>query len=251
MFVAAAELCAQAVEACPLPVAFLDTEARHCAANEAYLRWLGHNRSEVLGRTVSEVLGRKIADEVAPYVQVALAGGSVTFEKAIANRRRGVRRMLAQYTAATGSEGETVGFFAYLTDVTDRQEAEEAVALALDGLGDGYLAVSRDLRFTYVNSAAARFYDKARHEILGRHLESVFPGALDSAAGAVLRRVLDTRHPSRAIVPAAGSGDADILLEIVPLKGGGAGVVIQSMEAEWAPLPSSDRTDQRNAVGSP
>lgn len=222
---------AQMVDGCPIPVAFLDLESRYRYVNNAYLRFFGWQLRDVIGLSTQQVIGRKAAESIAPYVQAALGGGSISFEMEIAYQRRGLRRMQAHYQAAKDNDGQVIGFFAHLQDVTDRQEAEDAVASALDGLGDGYLALNAQLRFTYVNSAAARFYGRSREEILGRELEQVFPGSANSPTGELLQTVLATRHPKRSTLPSAGKPGTEVLIEMVPLKGGGVGIVIQAHDA--------------------
>jgi PAS domain S-box-containing protein len=228
-------LWAQAVKASPLPTALLDRDGRYRFINRAYLRWFGWREEDVIGFTIPEVVGRSAGDAVATYVQMALGGGSVTFEVNVPYQLRGVRRMQVQYEAVKGEAGETVGFFAFLDDITDRKDAEEAVAAALDGLGDGYMAVNADLRFTYVNSAAARFYGRPREDFIGRGLDEVFPGARRTPTGEMLASVLRTGHPARSVLPSAGRPEIRVLIEVVPLKGGGAGIVIQEVDSD-APL---------------
>lgn len=221
-----------ALDASPLPTTFVTKDLIYRFVNRSYERWFGLNWSDVVGSSLEEVIGKAAADSVMPFAETALKGATVQFEATLPYPSRGSRRMRITYAGAVETVGQVPGFFAFLEDVTAQYDAEAAVTAALDGIADGYLTVDRQMRFTFVNQAAARIYGLAQEAMVGRHIDSVFPGASRSPTGALLREVLETRRPQRRTLPSAGAVGRTFVWDVVPLLTGGAGVVLQEMEAE-------------------
>lgn len=53
--------------------------------------------------------------------------------------------------------------------------AQERAAEYLDGIPDGFVAIDRQLRYTYVNCAAERNIGRRREQVLGRTISEVYP----------------------------------------------------------------------------
>jgi PAS domain S-box-containing protein len=71
-----------------------------------------------------------------------------------------------------------------------RDEAEAARQRAvtiLESITDGFLAIDRDWRFTYVNAAAERLTGLSRREVMGRDFWGTFPKSYESEIGARYR----------------------------------------------------------------
>lgn len=215
------------MDAQPLPVAFIGADRRYHFVNRAWETWAMRRRTDIVGRTLEEVLGRAAASAVETYVQTALAGATIHFESSIPYQRLGTRRVKVSMAGMLDGKGAPVGFFAFVEDVTSEHDAETAIAAALDGIGDGYLAVNNSYAFTYVNSGAARFYGLSREAMVGRKIEDLFPGSLNSPSGRMLVEVMETRIPQRREMPSAGAPGRSFLMDIVPTTTGGVGVVIQ------------------------
>lgn len=218
-----------ALDASPLPTTFVGPDLRYRFVNRAYERWFGLRWEDVVGATIEEVIGKAAAETVMPFAAAALQGASVQFESSLPYPNRGTRRMKIVYAGARAPEGEVAGFFAFLEDITALHDAESAVTAALDGIADGYFTVDRHMRFTFVNQAAAELYGLPAQDMVGRHIDAVFPGASRSPTGRLLDQVLDTRKPQRRELPSAGVGDRVFLWDVVPLLTGGAAVVMQKV----------------------
>ena len=80
-----------------------------------------------------------------------------------------------------------------------REQAEQRAmaerATLLEGIADGFYALDRELRFTYVNQRALDFYSKARSELLGTRFWEVFPTARDSVFWGQFERALLEQGP--------------------------------------------------------
>jgi diguanylate cyclase (GGDEF)-like protein/PAS domain S-box-containing protein len=124
----------------PALVAFVDTEQRFRFNNLAYQRVFGIDRNAIRGKTVRELLGEALYLRVAPYVERALAGETVTFE--IDEQRNGTYRCSeATYTPQFDDEdaSRVVGFHVMSHDITtkkihERRLVEMAQIDSLTGL---------------------------------------------------------------------------------------------------------------------
>ena len=215
-----------ALDASPLPTTFVTPDLVYRFVNRSYERWFGLRWAEVVGRTLQVVIGKAAAEAVMPFAEAALKGATVQFESTLPYPARGSRRMKIVYSGVTADDGTVAGFFAYLEDVTALHDAEAAVTAALDGIGDGYFTVDRQMRFTFMNQAAAELYGVTHPDMLGRHIDAVFAGASRSPTGRLLREVLETRKPQRRVLPSAGIEGRTFTWDVVPLLTGGAAVVM-------------------------
>ncbi|MCU0842097.1 MAG: PAS domain S-box protein [Thiobacillaceae bacterium] len=113
----------------------------------------------------------------------ALLIGSAFFMQARERRRR--RRAEAGLVAAATAAAEA------------RQQAEtqRRVATILESTTDGFIALDRDWRYTYVNSHAARLLGRA--DLVGKRFLEVWPEAADEPFFQTYRRVMTDRRPEQ------------------------------------------------------
>jgi PAS domain S-box-containing protein len=118
-------------DALPVLIAYVDRDRRYRFNNRAYEAWFGHRRAEVHGKTLEEVLGAAAYRTIAPHVEAALAGKSVTYETQVPYESAGTKSIQATYVPDVGAEGEVKGFYALVTDITERKRAEEQLQRTL------------------------------------------------------------------------------------------------------------------------
>ena len=80
-------------------------------------------------------------------------------------------------------QGRPTRLFGVVVDITDRKRGEQAVTDILESITDGFFAVDRQWRFTYVNREAERLLQRPREELLGRNVWAEF-----QAGASVFRR---------------------------------------------------------------
>jgi len=115
---------------------------------------------------------------------------------------------------ARDPEGRIVRVQGAFQDVTRRRRAEERagdleirLAQTLEQMSDAFFTVDEDWRFTFVNSEAARLFDRDRSELLHRVCWDAFPLARDTpiesearaAAESGARRDFEARLPKLGI----------------------------------------------------
>ncbi len=113
-------------------------------------------------------------------------------------------RIVAVYAAPFYRDGQVDGIVALWHDITERQQAEEALERSnrrlsetMESILDGFFALDRDWCFTYINERAAQNVGHHREELIGRNLWQQFPGILGTAHERHYRQAMDEGTPTR------------------------------------------------------
>ncbi len=116
-------------DALPVLIAYVGTDERYRFVNLAYEQWFGQPREEIIGRTVTEVIGPEAYASVQPFLQRALAGEVVTYERELAYRVAGNRFVRVTHLPDADEEG-LYGCFTLVVDITGTWRVREALARA-------------------------------------------------------------------------------------------------------------------------
>jgi len=111
------------VDEIPTSVALWDRELRYRLVNKAFERWRGRDREDVIGRTVAEVVGPEEFALSKPWIDRALNGENVTYEKQY--DRSAVRRVSASYSPLVAEDGSVIGIVAMAHDITTHHRERE------------------------------------------------------------------------------------------------------------------------------
>jgi PAS domain S-box-containing protein len=121
----------EVLDSLPVLVSYIDRNLRYVRINRTYEEWFKRPRQEAVGKTMPELLGQDAYLALKPYVDQALQGRRVTFEASIPYAS-GTRWILATYLPRKTEGGETKGFIALVSDITDRKVHEGAQREALE-----------------------------------------------------------------------------------------------------------------------
>jgi PAS domain S-box-containing protein len=132
-------------------ISYVDHSERYRFVNAVYEAWFATPRAAIIGQTIREQLGETAYAHVQPHVQRALAGERTTFENTIAYRDGVTRTVLATYVPDIDIDGAVRGFYALITDITDRKQAEERLRFLAEA--SSLLASSLDINVTLENVA--------------------------------------------------------------------------------------------------
>jgi PAS domain S-box-containing protein len=113
--------------AVPVLISFVDAQQRYRFNNQKYQEWFGKPASEVSGKYLWEVLGEAAYATIRPYVEQVLAGQQVTFESKIPYKHGGTRFVSVTYVPRVDQQGKVEGFVALVSDISQRQQAEERI----------------------------------------------------------------------------------------------------------------------------
>ena len=114
------------LNALPAMVGYWDKDLRNRMANDAYVEFFGLTPQELRGMHMREVLGSDLYEQTRPYTEGALAGERQLFDREIVTPSGEVRFTQASYIPDL-VEGEVQGFFALVTDISERRLIEEEV----------------------------------------------------------------------------------------------------------------------------
>jgi PAS domain S-box-containing protein len=115
------------VNAVPALLAFIGTDGRYVWASENYRVWLGEGPEWMHGRHLSEVLGDSAWEKIRGYVERALAGEEVRFDRRLVYKNGLVRDIRAAYVPQRDAQGRVLGFGALVHDMTEIRATEEAL----------------------------------------------------------------------------------------------------------------------------
>lgn len=107
----------------PAMIAYIDTKERYQFYNRAYLNWYGFTEQELYQRPVRDLLSASSYALVKPYINRALAGERVSFDR----EERGVastRYLHSSYLPERSQQGEVLGFYVTSIDITERKQLE-------------------------------------------------------------------------------------------------------------------------------
>jgi PAS domain S-box-containing protein len=77
----------------------------------------------------------------------------------------------------------------------DRSPEEIDVHPVFDRITDAYIALDRDWRCTYVNAKACDFFGRPAADLIGRHIWTEFPMAIDQAFRHACERAMAEQQP--------------------------------------------------------
>jgi len=111
-------------DALPVLISYVDQDQCYRFNNAAYQRWFGKEPADLLGKPVREILGAAAYAKIEPHIETALAGRPTKVNLELSDTPLGPRSVRAEYLPDVDEAGEVKGFFALVTDITDRLERE-------------------------------------------------------------------------------------------------------------------------------
>ena len=134
----------------PALIAYVGADLTYQFTNKVYEDWYGWARGEILGQSLHRVHSAEQYSRLEPYIARAFNGESVSFEFAEANLDGHQRYLLRSYVPNRDSDGEVVGIFVMIRDITERRRTSEALHQAYQHLEQRVRERTQEL--TEVNS---------------------------------------------------------------------------------------------------
>ncbi len=116
------------VDTMPALVSYIDRDLRYGLANLAYEKWFGIRPEDIRGRAVPEILGECAFSRLAPRFERVMRGEEVAFEEVLEYRSGGPRWINATYTPHLDENGDVLGCFVLILDITARKQTEREMA---------------------------------------------------------------------------------------------------------------------------
>jgi len=153
----------------PALIAYLSADLIYEFTNKVYEEWYHWPRDAMLGQCLREVHSEEHCRRLEPYIERALSGESISFEVAETNSSGQERFMLRSYVPNRLANGEVVGIFVLIRDITERRRTAEALHQAYQNLEQRVR--ERTAELTTLNSQLRREIDE-RSQVEGRLREA-------------------------------------------------------------------------------
>ncbi|WP_227510055.1 MULTISPECIES: hybrid sensor histidine kinase/response regulator [Marinobacter] len=118
----------------PALIAYVGADLTVQFCNKVYQAWYGQPGQSPLGMRLDEVHEPEFYQRLLPQILEVMDGHSVTFEFDETGVRGEQRYMLRSYVPNVDDNGEVVGFFVLIRDITDRRKTALALEQAYDNL---------------------------------------------------------------------------------------------------------------------
>ena len=92
--------------------------------SRSYAELLGRTPEELAGKPIVETIGKEALKKLLPYIEKVLKGRPTEYEMEVPFQGVGVYWLHSVYTPDRDSDGNVVGWFASIADVSRRKEAE-------------------------------------------------------------------------------------------------------------------------------
>jgi PAS domain S-box-containing protein len=157
--------------------------------NRASCAILGYSEAELVGKTFLAVTHPEDRDANADLIDRSLAGNFSSFDLDTRYIRKDGETIVARLCSSLirHPDGTPRYFLSQIQDITSRKMAELEFAAThvrmqqvLERITDGFYALDREWRFTYVNAAAERMLNQPREEFLGKSVWEVLSHAVET-----------------------------------------------------------------------
>ena len=208
----------------PEPVVYVDLDRTYTFVNDAFLRLVGRDRDEVIGRSVQDVLGPEVYEFQQPFIERAARGEDVTFEREAEDVNGRLRWLRNKIVPDLRFEGTIKGFYIVSHDITDLKVAQEALAAResqlraiMDGVPAPVAYIDHDERCQYVNRTFLQYFGLTAEQVASLRLRDVVGHGIYASAQAMLTRALEGESTSfDRLVPGAGGARRWMTIRVVP-----------------------------------
>ncbi|RPD49844.1 PAS domain S-box protein [Hymenobacter sediminis] len=181
----------------PVLISYVDQERKYRFVNRAYKTWFGREPETLLGQPIWTIIGPAAYQSAKEYIDQALTGQRVDFEIRMPYRDNLVKHIRTSYVPNI-VEGEVVGFYSVVLDITEqveaRQEANRQQALLQDLFMEAPTPVAilngPTLVYQLVNPAYQRIFPGRK--LLGLTVLEALPELEGTLVPEVLGRVYRT-----------------------------------------------------------
>jgi PAS domain S-box-containing protein len=102
-------------------------DLRYIFVNRAYAELVRKPRDEIQGRPIVEIMGHQGFEIIRPHVTRVLRGEVVEYESIVPFEGVGPRFLHVRYVPDRDAQGEVVGWFASVADITERKRADARI----------------------------------------------------------------------------------------------------------------------------
>ncbi|RZL15977.1 MAG: PAS domain S-box protein [Hymenobacter sp.] len=152
-------------DALPVLIAYIDPTYTYRFVNQSYERWFHQTPAEIVGRTARELVGEAAYAHVEANLARALAGEHVEWQATMPYRPDFIRHVRGSFVPDV-QEGQVLGFYSLLSDVSELVEARHAAeASARQALALAAELSQTNQQLTRTNVDLDNFIYTASHDL--------------------------------------------------------------------------------------
>ncbi len=184
-----------------LPIFHFDRQLKLRFGNRPFSDWIGAPAEDLLGRPLRDFLRGDALADMQGYLERALAGATVSYERREAKADGALRWMRITLFPDHEMGGRVGGVFAVVNDIEDDIVIRDALKsqqaqlkLFADNIPGPIAYLDRQLRYTFVNQAFANVASRPQDEILTRTPADVLAADVAAFLRPILRRAQAGEH---------------------------------------------------------
>ena len=191
------KLLSQIMNLTPTMLARCSRDLKYLFVNTSTAEFLGFPVESIIGKPIREIIGAKAFATILPKIEMVLQGNRVEFETEVPYATAGRHFMHVVYLPEWDYEGKVIGWFATITNITERKKAEETnsfLASIVESSDDAI--ISKDLNgiITSWNKSAERMFGYKTEEVIGKSITILIPHTLIGEEAKILKQLRKGRQ---------------------------------------------------------
>ncbi len=208
----------------PEPVVYLDAERRYTFVNEAFLLLTGYAREQVIGQAIEEVGGGDASLAPVEFVDRALKGEAVTYERPAIDADNRPRWLRGRIVPDRKFDGTIKGVYVIAHDISDLKQVQNALAARegqlraiMDGVPAPVAYIDKEERCHYVNRTFLQYFGLTSEQVSRMRLRDIVGHGIYQSAQAMLTRALHGESTAfDRLVPGANGVRRWMTIRVVP-----------------------------------
>lgn len=196
-----------------LPIFHFDRQLKLRFGNRPFADWVGIQADDLLGRPLREFLRPDALAEMQGYIERALAGATVSYERRETKSNGDERWVRVTLFPDREMGGRVGGVFTVMNDIEDDvlirnalKSQQSQLKLFADNIPGPIAYLDRGLHYTFVNQAFANWACKPQDEILNRTPSEVLAQDVAAFLRPILRRAQAGEHVEYERIGRAADG---------------------------------------------
>ncbi len=205
-----------------------DVDGVYLACNPTFERFFGATESEIRGKTDYDFVEKELADFFRENDNNAIAAGEPTLnEETLTFTDTGESYLFETVkTPMTNRNGDVLGVLGIARNVSERQEAIEALRAsenrlhrAFENIPDVLVIYGPDLRIRYINESIVRLTGRAQEEFIGKREEEVWPPGVYQHYLPTMEKAVETcaQQTVESTVDIPGRGTSQFSSTYIPI----------------------------------
>jgi PAS domain S-box-containing protein len=165
----------------PALFSYIDVNQRYRYVNKQYELLFQRAAADIAGKTVAELVGETNYRAIEPYIAAALGGQRVEYETEL-EFPAGHRAHRARLVPEQDEQGQVVGFFTLVDDITDRRRTESALGeqqrrlqAIVNTAADAIITIDQQGCIDTFNHAAEMMFGYTAQEAVGQNVKMLMP----------------------------------------------------------------------------